>query len=209
MDPQFRGPVVNPDNSGSGQMPAYEPAPMPVHIDDHGHKKYWFFILVLLLLVAGAAYGVYTWQQKEVKDTKTRLTSTNSEVQRLKQANTELKSAAAKEKAKASEINNDLIPGQAETSRDDGKIFVTAVFKPSNAPDEIWVEYGEAPDKLDKSTAHATKALGVGTDTYSFGQQLEIPKDSVKKGTSYFYRVSAKKDGKTIHGPTASFTVAK
>lgn len=187
--------------------------PTPPKAREVTGKKRLLAYLLILILIGGGAYGAYYWQNTKVKDLNSKLDSAKSEVQKLEQDKKQLEDTANKkvEETKTAVVNNDLIPGQAETNRTDGRILITAVYKPANAPEEIWIDYGESPDKLDKSTVHATKALGLGdpNQTYTFGQSLEIPKASVKEGTSYFYRVSAKTAGKTVSGPVASFTVIK
>ncbi|MEO5627421.1 MAG: hypothetical protein ABIQ89_00860 [Candidatus Saccharimonadales bacterium] len=175
------------------------------------NKRNYLGIVIGLVLALTALYGVYYWQNSKVKDATQKLKAANTQVVALKASQNAATAVQPTAPASTDSINTDLIPGQAEMTRSDGRLLITGVYKTTNIPQELWLDYGATPTNLDKSTLHATKGLGeVGpTDAYSFGQSLEIPKVSVTAGQTYFYRVSAKLDGKTSHSAIASFTVSK
>lgn len=210
-----------------GNNPMTTPPPQPA--ENSNNKKKILLAVVISLVVLGMLAGVYAWQNSKVKSLDTKLKASTVDAQKLKsqkakleQTNKKLEEAATEEKAEepakaaapatpTSSIDPNLIPGQVETNRSDGQILVAAVYKPSSAPSELWVEYGKSPDKLDKSTAKLNKGLALGDDgqTFSFGATVSIPSSAVETGANYFYRVGATYNGKAVYGPVGSFTTKK
>lgn len=196
------------------QPPAAPPVP------PKKKSKKWLLVLAFIL-VAGLAFGAaYYWQSQQTKDAQAKAEASAKEVaslqQQLKDSQAETEKAKADAKAEestepASDTTADLIPGDVETTRTDGRILVATVFKYSLAPTAVWVEYGTSPSKLDKSTSKVTSGLGAGEAgaEYATGVSTSIQKSDVTAGTTYYYRVAATVGGKTVYSAPASFVTVK
>lgn len=101
----------------------------------------------------------------------------------------------------------DLIPGNTDTSRNDGLILVGAIYKYSLNPSAIWVEYGTSPDKFDNQTNKTTQEIQLGDSeaVYAEGLSQSIKQSDLAPKTTYYYRVAATVNGKTLYSAPASF----
>lgn len=194
--------------------------PQPVVVQKKGpniFRKFFTSLLLLVLLVI-AVGGIYMWQQNRLDDAEMEQVALQSKIATLesKLADVEAEvvpddSAAATPPASAQTTSSDLIPGDTDTRRDDGRILVDAIFKYSLKPTELWVEYGTDADKIDKATVKITKGLGLAdTGTpYSHGFSAEISDTELEPGKVYYYRTAATVNGQTLRSAIASFVTDK
>jgi hypothetical protein len=67
-------------NQPSQTQPVFQTQPTPVKPK---RSKTWLLVLLLVLLAAGACYGVYYWQNQQLKDSQQALSAANAEVDSL------------------------------------------------------------------------------------------------------------------------------
>lgn len=201
-------------------QPAEQPQihePVVGHVHHGSKKKAVLRLLLTLILAALAAAGVYYWQQGNVSNLQSQLDAKTTENATLKQAaDAATDKPTVDEGAKTptptpSATTEDLIPGDTDTRRTDGRILIGALYKYSLNPTAIWIEYGESPKKLDKATTKITSGLGMGDpeDEYASGRSLPIADSALKPGNTYYYRVAATVNGKTLYSSVASFVTDK
>jgi flagellar basal body-associated protein FliL len=176
-------------------------------------SKMWLYVLVTLLIAGAAAAAVYAWQMNQNNALNSELDA-NAKITDLEgklAVQTAANSASASAPTPTTSTSPDLIPGNADTNRDDGSVYVDAIFKYSLAPTAVWVEYGTEPSKLDKATSKITDELGLGDpgSVYATGFSTVIKKSEVKPGTVYYYRTAATVKGKTQVSAVASFQTIK
>lgn len=206
-----------PEQPVEQQPQLHEPVVSHVH---HGSKKKAVLRIILTLIVAAlAAASVYYWQQGKASDLKSQLEAKTAENATLKQqaetandlpaGNNE--SAPETDTTPATTISEDLIAGNTDTNRTDGKVLIDAVFKRTLNPSALWVEYGTDPSKLDKATEKITKGLGAGDSQqpYALGFTTVINNSQLTPGTNYYYRTAATVSGKTLYSGVATFVTTK
>jgi hypothetical protein len=173
-----------------------------------GFRKFiaWSGLLILLAAVAG---GVYYWQQQQVKNANALKVSAEKQVASLQAQLTRQQSDAKKSDSttapQPTTINTDVVSGEVY-NKSLGKASVSVLYKPGKVT-ALWLEYGDAPDKLLQSTPQVTQELGLGSPD-SYGNQ-GFNLTGLQTGHTYFYRAAAKQDGKTIYGGVASFDSLK
>jgi cell division protein FtsL len=196
--------------------------PVVGHVHHGSKKKAVVRILLTLILAALAAGAVYFWQQGKNSDLQSQLNTKNSENSALQKQvadNTKDSSKTATQEpdqavsssTPASGVSEDLIPGDVETDRTDGRILIGTIYKYSLDPSAVWVEYGTDPKKLDTTSTKITSELGLGNpdEIYASGRSVSVTTKSLKSGTAYYYRTAATVKGKTLYSSVASFTTKK
>lgn len=164
-----------------------------------------------MAVIAFAA--AYFWQKSKSDDSLAKLNVSTSKISQIEKQLAE----KAKEEDKpiavpqstANSINADLIPGDTDTRRNDGRILITAIWKNSLDPTAVWIEYGTDPGNLIKSSTKLTKELGMGDGTYSRGSSVSINNSELEPGSTYYYRVAATIKGQTERSAVASFVTDK
>ena len=179
-------------------------------------KKPILLIVLLIIATALIASGAtYFWQKSKNNASVVKLNESQSKVNQLEQKLTELTNEKEKPQTTVNQPktsntpNPDLIPGDADTHRDDGKTLITLVWKQSLKPTEVWMEYGTDPSNLDKSSSKLTKELGMGSDTYTQGYSVAVSNSELEPGNTYYYRVVATINGETQKSAVASFVAVK
>jgi type II secretory pathway pseudopilin PulG len=168
-------------------------------------KKFLTFLLVLIL-IAAAAGGVYYWQQKKVNDAAASQSAAQKQVASLQSQLAKQKTDSAQKTTAAATIITEVITGEPY-AKAVGTASISVLYLPGEVSD-IWLEYGTAPDKLDKTSNHITQGLGEG-QAGSYGNQGFVIQN-LSTGRNYFYRAAAKtKAGTTIYGGIASFAAQK
>jgi flagellar basal body-associated protein FliL len=201
-------------------QPAQVHEPVVGHVH-HGSKKKAVLRIVLALVVAAlAAVGVYFWQQGKTSDLKSQLDAKTAELAAVvkqaesdtgSQADTDKPDASVSIDAPASSISEELIAGNVDTNRTDGKVMIGAIFKYSLNPSAVWVEYGTSPTKMDKASEKLTGGLGAGDPSavYATGFDVFINNSQLTPGANYYYRTVATVGGKTLYSGVASFVTVK
>ena len=221
--PQQQTPLTQPE----------QPTPSPeVHEPIVGHvrsgskKKAVIRILLTLILAALAAACVYFWQHGKTTDLQSQLNAKDSQLRdavaetatsvqtKTDIAKTEQPSSSGSATTSVvtnSNLSEDLIPGDVETDRTDGRILIGTIYKYSLEPSAVWAEYGTDPKKLDTASTKITSELGLGNpdEVYASGRSVSVSSKSLKPGTRYFYRTAATVQGKTLYSGVASFTTKK
>jgi zona occludens toxin (predicted ATPase) len=202
-----------PAPQGPGAVPAPEapqqPAGQVIPLQSGPKKSKWkaVFLVLLFLLLLAAVAGAYYYQQGKVDDVAAAKTAADKQVvllqSQLKAA--EAKATTTKPAATTPVANYNIVTGNATVTAV-GAATVNGLYKPGSV-DEIWLEYGTAPDTLSTATTHITTGLGEGDATTYAEQAFKLT--SLKSGQDYFYRVAAKAKGATIYGGVASFTAMK
>lgn len=192
--------------------------PVVGHVHHKSKIRSVLRILLILIIAALAAGGVYYWQQGKASELRSQLdakTAENATLQQQADSADDLPAVSDKPDVAASSSNStiseDLIAGNADTNRTDGKVMVGAIFKYSLNPSAVWVEYGTSPTKLDKSSEKLTKGLGAGDPSavYATGFDIFITNSQLTPGTNYYYRTAATVGGKTLYSGVASFVTVK
>ncbi len=175
-------------------------------------SKIALLVLAVLLVGAGGFGAAYFWQSSSNSQSANQVQNLEQQVSDLQQQlSASQQEAEDAESEEATAANPDLIPGNVDTSREDNQVAITAVYKYSLEPTEVWIEYGTDPTKLDQESDKVTEDLGAGDDkaVYSSGPEFLIADSKLEAGTTYYYRTVATIDDKTASGPVASFTTAK
>lgn len=171
-----------------------------------------------LLLLAAAAAGVYVYtaQQSRNEALSAELEDNKNQIASLK---TRIANQAAELKKQQQIAPEDdglpaLIPGDTDTRRDDGRIFIAPLFKYSLEPSAVWIEYGTSPEMLDEASEKVTSELGEGVvdaedDAYATGVAVAISEENLEPDTLYYYRVGATAGGVTHYSALASFVTDK
>lgn len=208
--PANQTPVVNSTTEPTPDTaPSSEAAPQviqPQHGPRKSKAKGILLTLMVLLLLAAAAGGAYYYQQGKLNTLGAAKTAADSQVaslqSRLKVA---LASATAAKPTPAPVVNYNAVTGTV-TTQAATTASISALYKPTTV-DELWVEYGTAPDKLTSASTHLTQGLTAG-DANSYAQQT-FKLTGLTAGQNYFYHVAAKSKGNTFYGGTAAFTATK
>jgi uncharacterized protein (UPF0333 family) len=161
-------------------------------------------IFLVVVLLGGAGYYVYSQQQSnDVNESVTTETETTAEETPKETKDTENKEQEV-------EISSLIFPGQVYTSQE--RVRVTTIYTLDNIPENIWLEYGQTPDKLDNKTEPFGKGLAIGvyeeSDIYA-QQPLDISMSDLNVGEDYFFRVGASIDGNTVYSGVTGFTTSK
>jgi flagellar basal body-associated protein FliL len=188
------------------------PSPKP-----KSSKKKIALHVITIVIVAGLAFAIaYFWQQSKNDSTSAKLSAADAKIVSLeKQASEEPVEAAkpgeTQPAAAVSTTTPDLIPGEVDNARNDGRVLITTIYKYSLNPTAVWVEYGTEPNTLNKETTKAVKGLAICGDncTYATGQVSQINSTDLASGTVYYYRVAATINGQTQRSGVASFLTTK
>lgn len=172
--------------------------------------------IVLMIVTALVASGVtYYWQKSKNEASIVKLNDSQSKINQLEQKLTEstnkkeVQQTVIEQPNTSNIANPDLIPGDADTHRDDGRTLITLIWKQTLEPTSVWMEYGTDPNNLNKSSAKLTKELGMGSDTYTQGYSVSVNNSELNPGTTYYYRVVATVKDKTEKSAVASFVAVK
>lgn len=179
-------------------------------------KKPILFTILLIFITALVASGItYYWQKSKNDASIVKLNDSQSKINQLEQkltestSNKDVQQTVIEQPNTGNIANPDLIPGDADTHRDDGRTLITLIWKQSLGPTAVWAEYGTDPSNLDKSSEKLTKELGMGSDTYTQGYSVSVNNSELNPGTTYYYCVVATVKDKTEKSAVASFVAVK
>lgn len=194
-----------------------QPTPGLSNKSTESHRSKTLIFIFLTLIIATTAFMVaYFWQKSKHDITNNKLNDASTKINSLQRQlstkpETTERTAQKIESSASTTTNPDLIPGDTDTKRSDGRILITAAFKYSLEPSAVWIEYGKDPSNLNKSTTKYTKGLGLGDPTavYAQGISLAISNSELEPGTVYYYRVAATVKDQTQRSAIASFVTDK
>lgn len=198
-------PVPNPSSEPNSPQP-------PRKKDNNKAKRVLSVISIVFATIAAFGAGYYI-QALSMQSVQKELDSSRSQNIDLQKQVSDLQKQESGEEEKASEssLSSELIPGNVDTSRDDKRVLIGAIFKRSLNPSEIWIEYGTDPTSLNKTTEKNSQELGMGDEDeeYATGVDFFVNSSDLESGTTYYYRVGATANGDTRYSSVASFTTMK
>lgn len=195
------------------EVPPADPTPPPAPVQAVASpkprtSKAVIGILVLLVIAVLALGGAYYMQKANYDDASAKAGALQ---QQLDAAKAQVNAKKSTSTATVSPTTTpDLIPANVDTGRSDSKVVIDGQYKFSLNPTAVWIAYGTAPDKLDKTTDKVTSELGLGDPGSTYGEMSSsIDSTQLTAGATYYYEVAATINGKTQVSAVASFTADK